>query len=501
MNTENKETGNPDGKTTSVEFLYLYKLIRFRITRSFAEDEIENAPEPVMPELKDFQPYLKKFIEDELIKDDVWEKEQDKDNYKDKVTVLLVGLAPYLYPDLFDSAITSELPEGTKDFIRIGGARGNNCRFFLPTGETVLFLIAGKDIQRRESVQEIFGAENIFWSRKILWLEDMPHFEPPMHGRIIMSQDYVDLLTMGIHKSPQFSISFPAKRISVPKKKRDPGAPSKPKEPTRWDQLVINDDLKEQIGEIRTWLKFNDNLIADFGKDERFRPGFRTLFFGPPGTGKTFTAKLLGEELDRDVYKIDLSMIVSKYIGETEKNLELLFARAEDKKWILFFDEADALFGKRTNVRDAHDKYANQEVSYLLQRIEDYDGLIILATNMKNNIDDAFIRRFNSILKFPVPNADERKCIWMKLFPKEVVFVGKSTEDILDIPELVKNYELTGGNINNVVHYACLIAYEKRSNNPYNGDCEGPSSLVVYLDDVLNGIKKELIKEGKPFAI
>ena len=135
------------------------------------------------------------------------------------------------------------------------------------------------------------------------------------------------------------------------------------------------------------------------------------LFYGPPGTGKTLTAGLLGNELEIDVYKVDISMVVSKYIGETEKNLELLFARAADKGWILFFDEADALFGKRTGVRDAHDKYANQEVSFLLQRIEDFNGLIILATNMKNNIDDAFIRRFNSIIRFPLPNAEERKLI------------------------------------------------------------------------------------------
>lgn len=490
MSNTEQDAQIPQGKfSTGVEFLYLYNLIRRRIWQSLGK-EFGEIPEPDFPPVEMWQPYLKAFVMKELVK----EGELDQD----KATVLLIGLAPYLYPDLFDSAIMNVLPEDAKDFIRIGGARGQNCRFFLPTGETALFLIAGKDTLRRESVQEIFGAENIFWSRKILWLEDMQNLEPPMHGRIIMSQDYVDLLTIGVHKSPQFSISFPAKKISSAKKNGKSAGGHK--EAPAWDQLVINDDLKEQIGEIRTWLKYNDNLISEFGKDKRFRQGFRTLFFGPPGTGKTFTAKLLGEELGKEVYKIDLSMVVSKYIGETEKNLELLFARAEDKEWVLFFDEADALFGKRTNVRDAHDKYANQEVSYLLQRIEDYNGLIILATNMKNNIDDAFIRRFNSILKFPMPNAYERKMIWQKLFPEKVVFIGNSDEPV-DVPELVKSYELTGGNINNVVHYACLKAYEKRVTLVYHGDCEEPDVLVVYLEDVLNGIKKEFIKEGKPFSI
>lgn len=128
----------------------------------------------------------------------------------------------------------------------------------------------------------------------------------------------------------------------------------------------------------------------------------KILFIGAPGTGKKTMASLIGQQLGTDVYKIDLSMVVSKYIGETEKNLELIFARAEDKGWILFFDEADALFGKRTNVRDAHDRYANQEVAYLLQKIEDYNGIVILATNMKNNIDEAFTRRFQTVVRFPV---------------------------------------------------------------------------------------------------
>ena len=128
----------------------------------------------------------------------------------------------------------------------------------------------------------------------------------------------------------------------------------------------------------------------------------RILFIGPPGTGKKTLASLIGEQLGTDVYKIDLSMVVSKYIGETEKNLELIFARAENKGWILFFDEADALFGKRTNVRDAHDRYANIEIAYLLEKIEKYNGIVILATNMKSNIDEAFKRRFQTIISFPV---------------------------------------------------------------------------------------------------
>jgi hypothetical protein len=128
----------------------------------------------------------------------------------------------------------------------------------------------------------------------------------------------------------------------------------------------------------------------------------KILFIGALGTGKKMVASLIGQQVGQEVYKIDLSMVVSKYIGETEKNLNKVFAAAEHKNWILFFDEADALFGKRTNVRDAHDRYANQEVAYLFQKIEDYDGLVIIASNMKNNIDEAFKTRFRTVISFPL---------------------------------------------------------------------------------------------------
>src|SRR5260221_7987980 len=369
-------TMSHDKKELSPEFDYLEKLIRYRLRQALprtndSRDSREGDKMPELPELsKWYLPWYefvkgtgRKFKEDELV-------------------LLLIGIVPHTQPDLFDRVIDRELPEDRQfytDFPRIGGVRGKNCRFFLPTGETALFLIAGEDRDRRLQVQQYFGAEYFFWRKKVLWLEDMQNGEPAMHGRLIISPDYVDLLTYGQHKSPQFSISFPAKKIAPEKEHDDQDGDTEiRKKPSSFDQLVIPDELKDQIEDLKSWLKYHDQLAKRF---DNLRKGYRTLFYGPPGTGKTFTAKILGNELKKEVYKIDLSMVVSKYIGETEKNLELLFARAEDKGWILFFDEADALFGKRTNVRDAHDKYANQEVSYLLQRIEDYNGLVILATN------------------------------------------------------------------------------------------------------------------------
>jgi DNA polymerase III delta prime subunit len=508
------ETENPQREENiPLELKFLTHLIRARLDAYFNPDL-----DVLLPELPDFESWnlpLGKFI-----------LENRSDIKEEGALLLLIALTPHIQPSLFDSVIESQLShpnQSSVDFPAIGGVRGKNCRFFLPTGETALFLIAGNDLTRRLEVQKLFGAETIFWEKKILWLEDMQGIEPSMHGRLIMSPDYVDLLTYGTHTSPQFSISFPAKKIAPLKNESSENGESN--QPS-FDDLVIPDDLREQINEIKSWLTYNDELMEKFGMRHKLKKGYRTLFYGPPGTGKTFTAKILGNHLNKEVFKIDLSMVVSKYIGETEKNLELLFARAENKDWILFFDEADALFGKRTNVRDAHDKYANQEVSYLLQRIEDYNGLVILATNMKNNMDESFVRRFNSMLKFPFPDQSQRSQIWQKALPQNAQYVKRIVSDNgniisdepVNIPETVKRYELSGGNIINVVHYAGIKAVEAlhertketqrlksalvpmdQHANDDDVEQNNEPQLTIYLADILDGIKRELIKEGKPF--
>ncbi len=209
------------------------------------------------------------------------------------------------------------------------------------------------------------------------------------------------------------------------------------------------------------------------------KPGYRTLFYGPPGTGKTLTAMLLGKYTGRPVFRVDVSTLVSKFIGETEKNLAVLFDKAENKEWILFFDEADSIFGKRTGVRDAHDKYANQEVSYLLQRIEAFGGLIILATNFKNNIHHAFARRFNSIIYFPKPSYEERLILWDNAFPEKAVMEnGHSFEKI------ARSFEITGSQIMNIVQHVCLRTLACRKQ-------------VITADHIMQAIQREYAKEGK----
>lgn len=212
-----------------------------------------------------------------------------------------------------------------------------------------------------------------------------------------------------------------------------------------WADIVLNSSTLEQIDLLRDWLKQHKELSHTKNK---LRDGYQALFYGPEGTGKSLTASILANELGMEVYKIDLSQVISKYIGETEKNLNLLFDQAEKKGWILFFDEADALFGKRTDVKDSHDRYANQEVSYLLQKIENYNGLAILASNAKSNTDSAFLRRFQSIIHFPLPTAAERKRIWETGFSE-----NKLVQEKIDLDSIAREHELTPASIMNVVHY------------------------------------------------
>jgi AAA+ superfamily predicted ATPase len=378
--------------------------------------------------------------------------------------LLLLALAPHVQPQFLDQTIQESLPQ-PGDFPQLGGVRGKHFRGFLPTGETALFLLAGEDLELRMEVQRMFSEEHFFAKKHILWLEEVQD-EPRMSGRIILSQEYVDLLTIGKVAKPRFSLSFPAQLLETE---------------MEWDDLVLNDETLAQIHELEAWIKHTHILMDNWGMRRKLKPGYRVLFHGPPGTGKTLTATLLGKYTGKDVYKIDLSMVVSKFIGETEKNLASLFAKAESKDWILFFDEADALFSKRTNVKDAHDKYANQEVSYLLQRVENYDGLVILATNFKSNLDDAFIRRFQSIMHFLVPKASERLLIWQKAFPKKASLSSK-----IHLSEIAHKYELSGAEIMNVVQYCCLQALAKDTDNP-----------LITETDLTESIRREFQKGGK----
>jgi SpoVK/Ycf46/Vps4 family AAA+-type ATPase len=302
----------------------------------------------------------------------------------------------------------------------------------------------------------------------VIIVEDPESGEPQLSGKLIMAPEYIELFTTGKISHPKFSMDFPAEFITTELTDKD---------------LVLSPATNKQITELENWVKHHDTLFNKWNMKRWIKPGYRVLFHGPPGTGKTLTALIVGKKTRRDVFRIDLSMVVSKFIGETEKNLSQLFERAKNKDWILFFDEADALFGKRTNVRDAHDKYANQEVAYLLQKIENHTGLIILASNFKSNIDDAFIRRFQSVIYFPLPSAGERLQLWKKTLPSNAKQKLPSESDLTSI---ARKYEITGAGIVNVVQYCCLESLADKSKE-------------ITADQIKAGIEREYQKEGKVF--
>ncbi len=408
--------------------------------------------------------WIKENFNGNLVKQDI-AKHLPKLPTSDEWITLMLTMVPHIQPDFFSSLITEHLPTGG-DFPEFGGVKAVNHRGLLPTGETLQFILAGSNIESRLRIQQIFSEEHFFYRNGILWLEPVKEGEPVMSGRIVMGQDWIDRILMDKETIPRFGLDFPAKKITTE---------------MIWDDVVLNPQTMSQVNEISHWLQHHHLLYEDENLKRKIKPGFRVLFYGPSGTGKTLTAALLGKQFEKDVYRIDLSQIVSKYIGETEKNLESVFRKAETKNWILFFDEADALFGKRTNVQSAHDKYANQEVSYLLQRVEDFPGLMILASNFKNNLDDAFLRRFHSLVHFPMPNSTERLLLWKKSMPSVLTQNGS-----IKLEELSRKYELSGASILNAVQYAALCCYARQDKE-------------IHQSDLLDGIKKEYLKEDKSF--
>lgn len=222
-----------------------------------------------------------------------------------------------------------------------------------------------------------------------------------------------------------------------------------------WEDLILAPDPKTQLREICEQCECRHVVYEEwgFGRKLSLGKGLNVLFAGGPGTGKTMGAEVLAHELRLDLYRIDLSQVVSKYIGETEKNLDRIFDAAEDSNAILFFDEADALFGKRSEVRDSHDRYANIEISYLLQKMEEYQGVSILATNLRQNLDDAFVRRLQAIVEFPFPDEECRRRIWESIFPKQVPLGEDVRFDLL-----AREVRLAGGNIKNMAVAAAFLA-------------------------------------------
>lgn len=318
----------------------------------------------------------------------------------------------------------------------------------LPTFNTFLMLSAGMRLDERHRLLQKLGSEHLLTQMHVVENEYRENDSDPLNSRLRVGAGYRDLLLHNKHTRPAFSPDFPASELNSS---------------LNWDDLILEPSTLSRLEEINTWYHHHRVLEQNPELFRHFRPGYRSLFSGPSGTGKTLAATLLGKRFGLPVYRIDLSMLISKYVGETSKNLGRIFDLAENKGWILFFDEGDALFGKRTDNSQTENKnntYANQEIAFLLQRIERFNGLVIVATNLPKNLDPAFSRRFETVVTFKTPSADFMTEVWLRFWPSHI---EKPAGTML--ATLLREYTLPVASVFNVLQRITLntIGQEKKS--------------------------------------
>ncbi|BDD07397.1 ATP-binding protein [Aureibacter tunicatorum] len=353
--------------------------------------------------------------------------------------IIALALAPHVNAHYLTPLIAVRMsdPAAGGSFERDGASS------FQPTVSTVMYLLnQGKspDAERSLEILTLFDASAPLISRGLIQLDSKSS---------CLLDAKIEITTSALHRMlwdrpyvPPMSGVFPAERITTKQE---------------WDDLVVARKTKAQMEEALRWLRTHKALQENETFNRKTLPGFRTLFYGPSGTGKTLAVTLLGKRTGMEVYRVDISKLVSKYIGETEKNLKRVFDIAEQHDWILFFDEGDAIFGKRVDGgQSSNDRHSNQEIAYLLQRIERYPGMVVIATNLKSNMDKAFLRRFQCIVEFMEPNEQMRLKMWETIFDDSM-----SKEEGLCFEEYAKSYPLTGGQIINVFHRAAAFAYDE----------------------------------------
>ncbi|MEX3020894.1 ATP-binding protein [Kluyvera sp. STS39-E] len=378
---------------------------------------------------------------------------------------LALAMAPSVKPDTLDIffGLNSLID---RPFTEFGGVSDKAFSGFIPTGQTLNFLISANDPDWRVHAHAIFSNKHRLMAEQVTQLLSVDDGVPKWAGIYQLNEEWLHYFMTGERLRPELSASFPAHLLESP---------------LEWGDLVLDGEVMAQIEELHAWLKHGHTLMNEWQLVKKVKPGYRAVFFGPPGTGKTLTAALLGKATGRDVYRVDLSMVVSKYIGETEKNLSRVFDAASYKEWILFFDEGDALFGKRSEVSSSNDRHANQLTGYLLQKIEDFPGTVIIATNLKTNMDEAFTRRFQSMVQFTIPSPKERLLLWQKAF-HGVCDLG----DDVNLPAIADRYEVAGGQIINVLRQCALTAIQR-------------GARTVSQDDIIASIRQEFRKDNKIF--
>lgn len=356
--------------------------------------------------------------------------------------VLILGLLPHLQPDVLDQWVKT-----LKDNVsKLPGNIGIAYPHFLPTGKTALFLLAGLDYQKQLYYQtQLFSPTHPFIQQNILTLGPVPEGEPKINGTLTLSPEYLHWLTTSERYRPVFSQDFPAEQLTTQQ---------------TWEDYVLPSRTQTQVEELLDWVAHFHELRQNpaFAKDNK---GYKCLLTGPPGTGKTLLGRLLTQKTSREVWRLDMSQLVSKFVGETSKNIQKVFDTARHYDHILFCDEGEGLFSNRTqNAGTAQDTYVNQDVGYLLQAIEEYPGILLVATNNLNNMDDAFMRRFNTRIRFEYPDADSLFQLWQKALDP---FIPDHRIDVKFIAREQARQQVTGAQISRVKDLLGIRALKRKN--------------------------------------
>lgn len=399
--------------------------------------------------------------------------------------IVLLSLSPQLAPWALQGIRERIMAQPW--IFSVGGKIDTEFGGFVPSVRTAQLLMAGINTDKRNEIAEqYFLPTSILFHLNIL----KPLSSDPYLGDSLLecTPEFIYKITNGREYIYRFSPKFPAEAVDTKHE---------------WDDLVVNYATRRQLEDLKLALKHHASLVSHPDLGRSFRENHIALFYGDPGTGKTMAAGLLGKSLGLPVYKIDLSRVVSKWVGETSKNLRNLFDIAEQKNWILFFDEADALFGNRSSQGGSNEQHHNQDISYLLQRIDTFRGFAILSTNLRSNMDKAFSRRIDDKIYFPSPDSDLRQELWTKIIQRsgltftEREYIGKgalseklvpgdwdSPDQGIHLRELAEFWELSGAHMVKIMKYVLMLTLEKRTTHM-------PSGILM------QGIVRELQSQGK----
>ena len=363
--------------------------------------------------------------------------------------VLILSLSVQLRPNILDSfAESKELQRQAKV------SKSENGTTLLPTADTALFILAGDNLKKRIAAHAIFEVDHLFYKESIIETGTAKKGESKYNGVLSVSPSSRDLFIHNKYSKPRFSEDFPAHMLTTN---------------LEWEDMILMPKTRDRLEEVKAYMEHYNTLVNDWGMAKHARPGCKILFYGDSGTGKTLAASLMGKYLGKDVYRVDISAVTSKYVGETSKRLDSLFNTAESKGWIIFIDEGDALLGQRKQAggSDNVSQYANQDVAYLLQRIETFDGIIIVATNLRSNIDSAFTRRFQSMVRFEMPDRDGQLQLWTENLPKKCPLAPGT-----NLEQLIKDHPLAPASIINVIYRVSVLALKKGAKQIADSDLQ-----------------------------